>query len=83
MPLTPLHTGPASPYPEETVQLLKKFKNVNIYGLFLNPYLDHPLSKVLEAHGSEFNNLTGDKVMIAITGTPKVWSDNLKNYWHG
>ncbi|XGB40346.1 MAG: hypothetical protein LVT47_06715 [Cyanobacteria bacterium LVE1205-1] len=72
---------PVSKNVHATLEQLKKFNDVNIYGFLLNPDPKHPVAQVLKERWSEIHYLTGEKVMLVVTEAPKEWSDNLKNYW--
>lgn len=72
---------PAGSDPEATLEQIKKFKDITVYGFLLNPDPKHPLEKVLKEHWAEIHHLTGEKVMIVATGAPAEYSDALKEYW--
>lgn len=72
---------PTGSDPQATLEQIKKFKDVTVYGFLLNPDPKHPLEKVLKERWAEIHHLTGEKVMIVATGAPAAYSDDLKEYW--
>jgi len=69
------------PTAQATLEQLKRFRDVTVYGFLLNPDPTRPLAQVMRERWTEIHHLTGERVMIVATEVPDKWSDNLKEYW--
>jgi hypothetical protein len=66
---------------QATLELLKRFPDVAVYGLLLNSDLRHPLVQVVKEHWSEIHHLTGSNIFLVAFQPPAEWSGSLENFW--
>lgn len=71
----------AKPEKLATLDLIKRFPDVAVYGLLLTHDPKHPLSQLVRERWTELHHLTGQKFLLVAFQPPDEWSDHLKNFW--
>ena len=67
--------------PQDTLELIKRFPDVAVYGLLLTQDPKHPISQMLRDRWSRLHHLTGSRFLLVVFQPPSDWSENIKDFW--
>ncbi len=64
-----------------TLELLKQFPNVTVYGMLLLDDPQHPMAELVRERWSEISNMTGEHFLLFSFERPAEWTKNYVQYW--